>query len=1141
MTDSENGNTSNDPDGKAARRSRMPRGYWNLENTVEEAKAFLAEHGEERFRQKWMRSSGYRSLVHAINKHGGLARLRQLLGLEEGMKPRGYWTLERTVEEAKAFLAKHGEGNFRQNWIEANGYGSLAQAISKHGGLAHVRRLLGLEEGKKPSGYWGLENTVEEARAFLAEHGEECFRCGWMEANGYGALAWAIKKHGGLAHFRQLLELSPLGGGRQSRAEQAQQQRTINLEALRQTLRNLRDEGVAAARLDASQLLIIAAQAGLDVADMVAGGDVFRALRDGLLLPAELAKWALSGEPEPPVTPGAEPGVKFTSGGGGAAPGGEPGAAPGGSGPAPGPAPAPGGGGVDPGEGPDPTSTPGGGEEPPLHPPTIGGPDAGEELRLLDSSALAAADDEAIAAMKAISLRRLWEAAYADPDQGAVARQCAKHCPRQPWTQEVQAAFLEQHRAALHLGQHLPDSYAFSRDGVPLPPRLMQLHLASQLQQRDALLLLSVMGSGKTLGAQLGVIASGCKRIVVLVLNNCTHQWAQLFREDWTGIDAHQIGTKAFALPRPADRPQVVVIPMHLLSHITDEQIARVVDEFDPDAVILDEVQFIKQRHDNRQSRRREQAAKLLTAVRDVRPNAKVLALSGTAVVNNSVEARKLLELVTGEERPDLRLRGDNDAAGLLRLHQALMTCAIRQQVSNEAALVRITRPVVRVDHRYEDICQTARLPQGERTIALERLHANEKIGAVLQAIDGPTIVSCLFVDGIVDPLRKAIEAAGYAVGVYTGQEKYPCHGYENAIEAFKAGRVDVLLASSGTIGTGLDGLQDVCCRLVIASLPWTPTDLDQLIARLARSGQFAEFVDVVIIEAVLGYTNPETFELEEYSYCRLRWALLEAKRRIANAITDGVLPTALDVSDKESDRRVRMWLKRLESSALVRVSRPLRVPLVFTTPAEEVLARRRYGDWSSCNGRWNAMASDRLHQLLAERPEDWELYQTDLQRIRAEWAVDPLEESIRHCAKGRGLVIGDFGCGLGQLAEALRGRHTVHSFDHVSYRPWVQAVDVAAGVPLEEEVLDLAVFSLSLMGSNWRDQLTAAWPVLKATGQVLIWTAPRPGGLELFQRQLERAGFKAVTADAHDRWWKVWGVRLDVSPIALVEQEAGR
>jgi hypothetical protein len=58
-------------------------------------------------------------------------------------------------------------------------------------------------------------------------------------------------------------------------------------------------------------------------------------------------------------------------------------------------------------------------------------------------------------------------------------------------------------------------------------------------------------------------------------------------------------------------------------------------------------------------------------------------------------------------------------------------------------------------------------------------------------------------------------------------------------------------------------------------------------------------------------------------------------------------------------------------------------------------------------------------------------------------------------------LVVGDFGCGEAQLAASVP--NTVYSFDHVAINEAVTACDMAH-TPLEDGMLDVAVFSLSLM-----------------------------------------------------------------------------
>jgi ribosomal RNA-processing protein 8 len=63
--------------------------------------------------------------------------------------------------------------------------------------------------------------------------------------------------------------------------------------------------------------------------------------------------------------------------------------------------------------------------------------------------------------------------------------------------------------------------------------------------------------------------------------------------------------------------------------------------------------------------------------------------------------------------------------------------------------------------------------------------------------------------------------------------------------------------------------------------------------------------------------------------------------------------------------------------------------------------------------------------------------------------------------------VIGDFGCGDAKLAASVP--NVTHSFDLQAVNDRVTVCDVAH-VPLEAASLDVAVFSLALMGTNWTD-----------------------------------------------------------------------
>jgi ribosomal RNA-processing protein 8 len=82
---------------------------------------------------------------------------------------------------------------------------------------------------------------------------------------------------------------------------------------------------------------------------------------------------------------------------------------------------------------------------------------------------------------------------------------------------------------------------------------------------------------------------------------------------------------------------------------------------------------------------------------------------------------------------------------------------------------------------------------------------------------------------------------------------------------------------------------------------------------------------------------------------------------------------------------------------------------------------------------------------------------------------------------------VADFGCGDARLAASLRAHAaTVHSFDLVARSPGVVACDMTR-VPLPAGAVDVAVFCLSLMGSNYPDFLREGARVLRPGGRLLI------------------------------------------------------
>ncbi|KAL8038741.1 hypothetical protein ABFX02_11G127300 [Erythranthe guttata] len=134
-------------------------------------------------------------------------------------------------------------------------------------------------------------------------------------------------------------------------------------------------------------------------------------------------------------------------------------------------------------------------------------------------------------------------------------------------------------------------------------------------------------------------------------------------------------------------------------------------------------------------------------------------------------------------------------------------------------------------------------------------------------------------------------------------------------------------------------------------------------------------------------------------------------------------------------------------------------------------------------------------------------------------WPEQPNDIIIKWI-KGRSpsLVVADFGCGDARLAKSVKNK--VFSFDLVSNNPSVVACDMS-NTPLVSSSVDVAVFCLSLMGTNFPSYLQEANRVLKPNGWLLIAEVksrldPTTGGADPndFVKAICELGFIAKSKD---------------------------
>lgn len=138
----------------------------------------------------------------------------------------------------------------------------------------------------------------------------------------------------------------------------------------------------------------------------------------------------------------------------------------------------------------------------------------------------------------------------------------------------------------------------------------------------------------------------------------------------------------------------------------------------------------------------------------------------------------------------------------------------------------------------------------------------------------------------------------------------------------------------------------------------------------------------------------------------------------------------------------------------------------------------------SEFNRRGRITNSHRFHKDITQNPTEWLEYHKARRESMKAWAEIPYEY-IASKIKNKNRVAADFGCGK-NLMKTFIPNNKVYSFDHVAIDDTVIACDMAH-TPLDNESVDIAVFSLALWGSNYEDYFKEAYRLLNYDGLMYI------------------------------------------------------
>ena len=620
----------------------------------------------------------------------------------------------------------------------------------------------------------------------------------------------------------------------------------------------------------------------------------------------------------------------------------------------------------------------------------------------------------------------------------------------------------------------IPKGYSF-----PVPPRIMQRYTAFRIKKDPYFCNLSGTGAGKTLSAILASRVIDSKMTLVVCPNDVVGQWATAEGISITAIFPDSkviIGKPTFRAKYDKDIHQYLILNYDKFSQADSQALILKLVKERIDFVVLDEIQFVKKRHEekSKESQRRHNLGILLTRARKKNSQLKVIGMSATPVINNLEEGKSLLQYVTATNYEDLATRATLQNA--MSLHQKLSTISIRE-IPEYKSDVRV----------HDDAGVTIDKPQNIRAkelknspLLIEQYLTEARIPEIIKRIKDQTIIYTEYVTGIVQQLRVALEDAGFSCAEYTGTVR-------SGLERFIHQEVQVLIASR-PISVGVEGLQKVCNNLIINTLPWTHAQYEQLIGRLHRLGQYHDTVHVHIIKA----------SMSGYRYDQNKWYRIQFKQSLADAAVDGRIPKGILQSKEQMQQELIKWLERLERNEISIFERSnLNVepsPMSASQIQQRQQQQRNLSEFSRLNNKFNNSKSETIHKEIQKNPQLLREYHDKLDEVKKQWPFDPVNVIA---SKINGLklpphiimklVIGDFGCGRGKLAELLK-ENKMYNFDHDKIlNDNIIACDMKS-VPLKKDgQLDVAVFCLSLMEENWPDYIVEARRCLAKNGLLFI------------------------------------------------------
>lgn len=730
-----------------------------------------------------------------------------------------------------------------------------------------------------------------------------------------------------------------------------------------------------------------------------------------------------------------------------------------------------------------------------------------EDILVLDKELIGTCDDEAVEFFIQYKLKKVWNEVINDKREveDVKALNGGKNSSR------LRDLFLEEYNKVVSFIP--PKGYSF-----PYQPNMMQKLTVQRVKDYKRYGNWSGTGAGKTISFIIASREIDSRLTVVICLNSTVSQ----LEEDILDVYPDSFVHSSFKKGQKFDRSKYNYLLLNyekFQQGYTEEIFQNLNENNLIDFIVLDEVHNSKQR-DKNVSLRRDSLMRLIGRSAEMNTNFHLLGMSATPVINNLVEAKSLLQLITGKKYEDINTRGTISNA--LKIFNQLLLNGVRYIPKYDIVLKELTAentPNLNIDG--SSLTDKLKDNSNKDYLGLEKILLESKLTVLGDYLKPKTIIYTYFTDKDRIPKRiaKYVKSKGYSHALYIGEQS--TEEREQSKQNFIEGEVDILIASR-TIGTGVDGLQNVCNRMVLLTLPWTDSEYTQLKGRIYRQGSKFGDVEIVIPQVYVD------LEEKRWSWDKQRLKLIREKRTLADAAVDGIIPSKHIPSRQklcsDSLQALRSWKERVNDGKVTTIERkdlilPLRPEIV------EYL-RASLGDFSEMNKSWSTARSENTYKRLKNNEEEWYHYHDMYKKRREVWNEIPYLEIAKKIKERPEWIVADMGCGENLLSKEVSNK--VHAFDYVAIDNDVTACDMSS-IPLADQEINAVVFCLSLMGSNYLDYIKEAFRVTKPYGNIFICEPKKKveRRLEVLKKEIESIGFKIVEVTTSSQFVYIHGIKL--------------